>query len=278
MRQHLVHLCILGLPGFLMACGEGGILEASKSPVVAAQTVAPPVVVPGPIGPLPRVACLMPIDEDGDGIGDVFGPNSPIVHNLLPTACYGQGGTILKLLPGGSDRASDDTAANGAGAGAGATTDASADASASASTVAPATTGYREGPHPPPLQLQLDVRATGVHEDAEDKYDPPEYDCEDFANDLEEALTDMGYEATYTERCIPGNPATWHAITDIHIDGLTYWFEPQTGKPVTMDGNGDGTVQTSTSGSPCDRATEGRFGVRVWGSLEERVQELGLPD
>ena len=78
------------------------------------------------------------------------------------------------------------------------------------------------------------------------------YTCMNFTHDLERNLTAAGYNATFTVLwCYgpppPGSPpATAHAVTDVHLaDGRTVWIEPQTGRIINMDMDGDGVVETN---------------------------------
>jgi len=100
--------------------------------------------------------------------------------------------------------------------------------------------------------LTRDVTATGVNNTP---YNATVYDCDDFANDLERNLTTLGYNATYTLiGCAAGGPVTgynfataypaFHAITDVHApDGTIIFIEPQSGRIVNIDFDGDGQVE-----------------------------------
>ncbi len=86
------------------------------------------------------------------------------------------------------------------------------------------------------------VDTTGINNTG---YVPGTYDCDDFADDLERNLTAAGYHATYTYYWCVGPPAFGHAITDVHTpDGGIVWVEPQTGKVVNIDFDGDGKTET----------------------------------
>ncbi|MGE3107888.1 MAG: DapH/DapD/GlmU-related protein [Phycisphaerales bacterium] len=113
-----------------------------------------------------------------------------------------------------------------------------------------------------------------------DEGQPGEYDCDDFAHDLERALDALGYDSTFTaiwDVCPNPDHSWWnwlwtsdtilkngHALTDVHTaDGKTIWIEPQTGEIVNLDTDGDGKVGTSKnhdSGS----TTEGMTRVEVY--------------
>src|SRR3989344_4364984 len=100
--------------------------------------------------------------------------------------------------------------------------------------------------------LTRNIRASGVHNNT---YNATIYDCDDFAHDLERNLTTQGYNATYTLiGCAAGGPVSgynfatgypaFHAITDIHApDGTILFIEPQTGRIVNVDFDGDGQVE-----------------------------------
>jgi len=74
------------------------------------------------------------------------------------------------------------------------------------------------------------------------------YDCDDFANDFETYLEGKGYNATFTLFwCRRGNETriAGHAVTDIHAsDGSLIFIDPQNGKVLNMDIDGDGNVET----------------------------------
>ena len=109
--------------------------------------------------------------------------------------------------------------------------------------------------------LTRDVGTTGVNNT---RYNATSYDCDDFAHDLERNLTVLGYNATYTLiGCAAGGPTSgynfatgypaFHAITDVHApDGTIIFIEPQSGRIVNIDFDGDGQV-------------EGRSGEYVYG-------------
>ncbi|MDP1694069.1 MAG: hypothetical protein Q8L34_00855 [Candidatus Woesearchaeota archaeon] len=73
------------------------------------------------------------------------------------------------------------------------------------------------------------------------------YICHHFANDLETFLTGRGYHATFTHFMqFDNNNQTIndHALTDVHFpDGTIIFIEPQTGKLVNLDIDGDGRVE-----------------------------------
>ncbi len=75
-----------------------------------------------------------------------------------------------------------------------------------------------------------------------------DYDCDDFAGDLEEELEGQGFMSTFTaiwtddgSDTVPG-----HALTDVHApSGMVIWVEPQTGEIVDLDEDDDGDVGAS---------------------------------
>ncbi|MEK6836266.1 MAG: hypothetical protein AABX94_01210 [Nanoarchaeota archaeon] len=78
------------------------------------------------------------------------------------------------------------------------------------------------------------------------------YDCDDFADDLEQWLQGLGYNATFTQFVkYVGNTSTIdyiHAVIDIHLpDGSTIWVEPQTGAIINLDFDGDGNVEANVN-------------------------------
>ncbi len=112
------------------------------------------------------------------------------------------------------------------------------------------------------------------------EYVPVTYDCEDFADDMEKALEDAGYDATFT--CMwkwEPNPdwhwynALWtstgkwtsgHAVADVHSGGKTIWIEPQAGGRVgiDLDKDGDGKVEYSTEKGT--DTTDDSWRIEVW--------------
>jgi hypothetical protein len=196
--------------------------------------------------------CLAGIDEDGDGSTDYFSLQNPVFRQDLDAEqCRASGGTPFEQRRRGS-------------------------ALSPSTDAAPAATqDYPQGASLP-MSIRIAVANAGVHNR---HYQNPSYDCDDFANALEVALGNAGYNATFTEICQPGMPDdSWHAVTDVHVDGVTYWIDAQTGKEIKLDQDGNGQVTTSTSGKPCARTSEGTFGIRVWDNLRARINELGSPD
>ena len=237
----------LVLTAGMWACGEQPGAGSGAAQITARV---------GPVTPSGNVACLAGTDEDGDGVTDYFTTvRARFMSTTSVTQCLSLGGTPFETWAPGASHAL-------------------MAATAAAAAPAPATQNYSAGGDLPP-GLARDVEASRSRR----PYEEGLYDCDDFANDLEVALEDLGYEGTYTEICVPtDSKATWHAITDIHFDGQTYWVDGITGKQVNLDADGDGQVTPSTTGSACAGATEGTFGIRVWPDLAARLQELGAVD
>jgi hypothetical protein len=94
-----------------------------------------------------------------------------------------------------------------------------------------------------------------------------DYDCDDFAGDLEQELEGQGFMSTFTaiwtddgSETVPG-----HALTDVHGPGGVVWVEPQTGEIVDLDEDGDGNVMAS-DGTHSDEfmASEGMSQIEVY--------------
>jgi hypothetical protein len=127
------------------------------------------------------------------------------------------------------------------------------------------------------------------------KYVPETHDCDDFAEEGEEAI----------EKVLPGagtftvlfcgaldgqgnfkndkqNPISGHAITDVHLGSSVTWFEPQTGKNFDLDLDGDGNVSGEFSFPGTMRPTEknGEYGcqVLIYGNRGEAEVDLGPLD
>ena len=79
-------------------------------------------------------------------------------------------------------------------------------------------------------------------------YNATAYDCDDFADDMEQWLQTHGYNATFTQfvKYVGANSSTIdyvHAVIDVHLpDGSIIWIEPQTGRVINLDFDGDGNV------------------------------------
>ena len=84
-------------------------------------------------------------------------------------------------------------------------------------------------------------------------YNATTYDCDDFADDLERWLQGLGYRSTYTQyvKYVGVNSSVIdyiHAVTDVHLpDGTTIWIEPQNGRVINLDFDGDGQVEANVN-------------------------------
>ncbi|MEK6792557.1 MAG: hypothetical protein AABX95_01955, partial [Nanoarchaeota archaeon] len=81
-------------------------------------------------------------------------------------------------------------------------------------------------------------------------YSTTTYDCDDFADDMEQWLEGLGYNVTYAQFVKYAENTTTvdyaHAIINVCLpDGSTIWIEPQTGKIINLDFNGDGKVEVN---------------------------------
>lgn len=86
-------------------------------------------------------------------------------------------------------------------------------------------------------------------------YNATSYDCDDFADDLEQWLQNLGYDATYTYfikyKDNIGTPDYAHSVTDVHApDGSLIFIEPQTGQIIDLDFDGDGKVGARKNQDP----------------------------
>jgi len=87
-------------------------------------------------------------------------------------------------------------------------------------------------------------------------YNATSYDCDSFADDLEQHLQNAGYNATFTiyykyNNTNSSHILTAHALTDVHHpDGTIIFVEPQTGRVVDMDLDGDGMVEVNDRPQP----------------------------
>lgn len=130
-----------------------------------------------------------------------------------------------------------------------------------------------------PDDLQEDVDESDI---PDREYEEDDYDCDDFAGDMEEELEKKGHDATFTllwrwdaenERYVDG-----HAITDVHLDnGDTLWIEPQTGRQVKLDRDGDGKVNTFDRENGTGER-EGDLRIEVYESRAEAERIFGPMD
>ncbi len=136
--------------------------------------------------------------------------------------------------------------------------------------------------------LQQDVNTAGTGTTAgpikDRTYVRTTYDCDDFADDMEVALTAKGYTATFTvyycwDSIFEGEPDAWrmpweytpsllrgHAVTDIHHGGRVIWLEPQNGQVgIKLDFDNDGRTEYATNHN--SRAlTDGNYRIEVYPS------------
>jgi hypothetical protein len=127
--------------------------------------------------------------------------------------------------------------------------------------------------------LKAKIEDAAVHKGT---YNKDTHDCDDFADELEKALDKEGETvATFTLLWRWDALAeVWtdaHAITDVHEGDKTVWIEPQTGKRVELDRDGDGKVNTQ------DRATgkgemEGDLWVEVYDDRAHAERVFGPLD
>lgn len=111
------------------------------------------------------------------------------------------------------------------------------------------------------LRLLLEwICQLGIHDRA---YDAEDYDCDNFADDLEQALEELGAGVgTFTYMACDwdaeaGNYRSAHALTDVHLFGTLFWVEPQTAQLANLDANGDGQVDFVRDLSTYPTPTEG---------------------
>ena len=208
---------------------------------------------------LDRVKCLPGVDEDRDGEIDYFVAGTPTILVSDYSACRdGVGGAVV-----------DDIPYNQVGQG------------LSTGSRAKKENNLDEGESPE--WLKDAVEASGIQDNVYKK-DPQDdgskgYDCDDFADDLEQYVTAEGLNGTFTvyyKFSDDGSIEYGHAVTDVHLDGTTVWFEPQTGKPIKLDRDGDGTVSLTPKGKAHTRPSDGDLGIEVYDSAEEASRYRNL--
>ena len=121
------------------------------------------------------------------------------------------------------------------------------------------------------------IRGLGIHNR---DYDAEDYDCDDFASDLEKALDDLFADlGTFTyiacDRDGDGTYEWAHAVTDVHIGGFIFWVEPQTGQITDLDYDRDGNVEYVTDFSSWPTATDGACFIAVFDDAEA-AEDAGL--
>jgi hypothetical protein len=152
-------------------------------------------------------------------------------YQLSPGDCHAQGGVVMGGVPFPSSRFS----------------------RAATQTQGPPTSFPLPTAATPEIILKYikDARITRHHE----PFVPESQDCDDYAEDAEKAI----------ERLVPGagtftitfcgevdeegdfidskeQPVSAHAITDVHLDGVVTWLEPQWAEDMVLDMDGDGQV------------------------------------
>ena len=183
-----------------------------------------------PAIPIPKLeGCMLDFNADGhfSGTEQAWAGS----YQLSPGDCHAQGGVVMGGIPLSSNRGS----------------------RAAAQTQGPPTSYPLPTAATPEIILQYikDARITRDHK----PYVPETHDCDDFAEEAEKAI----------ERLVPGagtftvtfcgavdedgefidskeHPVSGHAITDVHLDGVVTWLEPQWAEDMDMDMDGDGVV------------------------------------
>lgn len=243
----------------LAALEDDAALTAASTASTPAPGAIP--VADAPI-PVPPPRCVL--DGDGDGILSLWDYESAL--EMSPADCVASGGALLGdiagvIVPthGASVEPPQSLAFE------------SPTAAAIGNVSVPAGT-------PIPQEVLDWVNDTGI---PDREYKPDEYDCDDFARDLEQAFEGLLPGAgTFTYIACEwdeeaGNYSSAHAITDVHGGGAVAWIEPQTGQPVDLDKNGDGMVTFGLDFSGYPEPTDGDCFIAVFESAEA-AQDAGL--
>ncbi|MCA9277984.1 MAG: hypothetical protein H6815_04260 [Phycisphaeraceae bacterium] len=116
------------------------------------------------------------------------------------------------------------------------------------------------------------------------EYKKDTYDCDDFADDMEQELENNGYKATFTCVWLIGERTYWswsqldyvteripiwgHAISDVHLNGRLVFIEPQTGRIGLgwLDHDGDGVIEYTTNHNNLWAPTDGELRIEVYES------------
>lgn len=216
-----------------------------------------------PPAPVEEVRCL--IDQNGDDRFDKY--DLMQVTSMPASDCAAAAGVVMGGIP-----PRDDTAAIMAD---------------------PPVVGLPTAPTPKEVLDWLD--GTGI---PKQPYEPSTHDCDDFAGEAEEVM----------EKLVPGggtftiykcgwlnadgdfdtrfNPVEFHAITDLHIGGTTYWMEPDgnnnggRSRDWDMDLDNDGKVNVQLEWGSGGRPSEvfsAEYGclVVVYGSRKEAEADYG---
>jgi hypothetical protein len=112
-------------------------------------------------------------------------------------------------------------------------------------------------------------------------------DCDDFADDFENAMEADGYDVTITilirwdkETC--SRPTSAHALNDFHdSDGRIGFWEPQNNRIVDLDLDGDGFVSVAPFRGvyvgPTERGPDGKcISIETFDDFEDLVRS-GYP-
>ena len=104
--------------------------------------------------------------------------------------------------------------------------------------------------------------------------------CHHFSDELERNLTTLGYNATFTAFwCYDnaGNTIRNHAVTDVHApDGSIVFIEPQNGKIINMDFDGDGIIEVRTHHEGRKILTDDNCEIEVYDN-KASAQAAGVP-
>ena len=148
---------------------------------------------------------------------------------------------------------------------------------------APLTEGNTTSTFPFILQLLLDAYLSGIPART---YVNDTYDCDDFADDMEQYLEGLGYNATYTILEVwknSTNPDYGHVVTDVHLPetlgGGSVFVEPQTGALVNLDFNNNSRVNARLNPNPYPegyRPTENQTKITVYDSASD-ASAAGAP-
>jgi len=198
------------------------------------------------------MVCLVPVDLDGDGRGDVMRTSSFVIADPGTCRAKYRGAVALPLTMWNRSPSDDATlrprATAPAGSGGGGPT-------------------YTAGTGVPPA-VAAEVARFDLH--GRERYRDG-YNCRHFSRDLERHLQDEGFHATYTIiNSGSGRQRYGHAVVDVHIDGTAWWIEPQTGLPFDLDDDGDGDVETTERGG-IGTNSEGGTSVEVFESYDDMV-------
>lgn len=237
-------------------------LELEDDSDAAAAPAPAPAPVPGVALPAPQPRCVL--DSDGDGILSLTDYESAVPMTF--DTCVANGGAVLGDIGG--------VLAPSLGSGSSSPSALGIDAPPVA---AGGNVSVPAGANIPQVVLDW-VAGTGI---PDREYKPDEYDCDDFADDLEKAFEDLvPGSGTFTYIACDfdeevGNYTSAHAITDVHGGGAVAWIEPQTGQPVDLDKDGDGQVTFGLDLSGYPTPTDGDCFIAVFDSAAAAV-DAGL--